>query len=127
MLAGKEPELNMESKVNYDKPTVVIDNGTGYTKMGYGGNEFPSFVVPTAIASRMDPMSESYLKSKNGIEDLDFYIGDEAMAHSKLGYQINYPIRSGLIENWNNMERLWQRCMFEYLHCQPEEHYFMLV
>lgn len=40
---------------------------------------------------------------------------------------MNYPIRHGLIENWNNMERLWQRCMFKYLRCEPEEHYVMLV
>ena len=26
-----------------------------------------------------------------------------------------------------NMERLWQRCMFEYLRCEPEEHYVMLT
>lgn len=25
------------------------------------------------------------------------------------------------------MERLWQRCMFEYLRCEPEEHYVMLT
>jgi actin-related protein 3 len=30
--------------------TVVIDNGTGYTKMGYAGNMEPSYLIPTAIA-----------------------------------------------------------------------------
>ena len=29
---------------------IVLDNGTGYTKMGYAGNIEPSFVVPTCIA-----------------------------------------------------------------------------
>ena len=28
---------------------VVIDNGTGYTKMGYAGNQQPSFDIPTLI------------------------------------------------------------------------------
>lgn len=42
-------------------------------------------------------------------------------------YNVNYPIRHGIIENWNNMERLWQRCMFKYLRCEPEEHYFLLT
>jgi actin-related protein 3 len=32
-----------------------------------------------------------------------------------------------LIENWNNMERIWQRCMYEYLRVEPEEHYVLLV
>jgi len=30
--------------------TVVIDNGTGYTKMGYAGNFEPSYIIPTCIA-----------------------------------------------------------------------------
>lgn len=30
--------------------TVVIDNGTGYTKMGYAGNMEPSYLIPTVIA-----------------------------------------------------------------------------
>ena len=33
-----------------DHPAVVIDNGTGFTKMGYAGNLDPDFVIPTAIA-----------------------------------------------------------------------------
>jgi actin-related protein 3 len=33
-----------------DFSTVVIDNGTGYTKMGYAGNMEPSFMIPTVIA-----------------------------------------------------------------------------
>ena len=29
---------------------VVIDNGTGYTKMGYAGNPDPNYMIPTSIA-----------------------------------------------------------------------------
>jgi actin-related protein 3 len=29
--------------------------------------------------------------------------------------KVDYPIRHGLIENWDDMERLWQRCFFDYL------------
>ena len=25
------------------------------------------------------------------------------------------------------MERLWERCMFEYLRCEPEEHFVLLT
>lgn len=31
---------------------MVVDNGTGYTKIGYAGNFEPSYVLPTAIAER---------------------------------------------------------------------------
>lgn len=70
--------------------------------------------------------SSSSLASKRGIEDLDFFIGDEAMANSKT-YQVHQPIKHGLIENWDHMERLWEQCIFKYLKCEPEDHYFMLV
>lgn len=30
--------------------TVVLDNGTGFTKLGYGGNKEPNFVIPTCVA-----------------------------------------------------------------------------
>ena len=31
---------------------VVVDNGTGYTKLGYAGNFEPSYVLPTTIAEK---------------------------------------------------------------------------
>jgi actin-related protein len=32
----------------------VIDNGTGYTKMGWAGNTEPQFDIPTVIADHID-------------------------------------------------------------------------
>jgi len=37
-------------KMDYLK-TIVIDNGTGFTKMGYAGNATPSHKFPTCIAT----------------------------------------------------------------------------
>ena len=31
------------------------------------------------------------------------------------------------MENWDNMERLWQQCIFKYLRTDPEDHYFLLT
>ena len=47
------------------KPSVVIDNGTGYTKMGYAGNCEPSFIIPSLIGSK-DPQKAS--KAWKGVE-----------------------------------------------------------
>ena len=46
-------------------------------------------------------------RKMDGVEDMDFFVGDAAQANSST-YQINYPIRKGIIDNWDNMERLWQ-------------------
>mmetsp|Transcript_110069 Transcript_110069/g.320479 ORF Transcript_110069/g.320479 Transcript_110069/m.320479 type:complete len:439 (-) Transcript_110069:336-1652(-) len=106
-----------------DRPAVVIDNGTGYTKMGYSGNCEPQYIVPTTIAVKAAVGGNT---KDEGLDDIDFYIGNEAYAHSST-HQINYPIRHGLVENWDNMERLWQQCIFKYLRCEPEDHYFLLT
>ncbi|KAL0077821.1 actin family [Phycomyces blakesleeanus] len=113
-------------------PVVVMDNGTG-------GNNEPSFVFPTAISTRETPSASgrpgvpskpsflsNNLASKRGIEDLDFYIGDEALAQSKT-MALNYPIRHGQIGNWDHMERFWEQSIFKYLRCEPEDHYFLLT
>ena len=40
-----------------DGATVVIDNGTGYTKMGYAGNLEPSYLIPSVLAVRPEKVS----------------------------------------------------------------------
>ncbi|KAL8865259.1 MAG: hypothetical protein Q9174_006981 [Haloplaca sp. 1 TL-2023] len=84
-------------------PAIVMDNGTGFSKLGFAGNDSPSFVFPTAIATKGGvggtggsgsgrpavANKPSYLTggsgaggalaAKRGTEDLDFFIGDEAL------------------------------------------------
>ena len=54
----------------------------------------------------------------------DFYIGDEA---DTVGYAAKYPIRHGVVEDWDLMERFWEQCIFKYLRAEPEDHYFLLT
>lgn len=37
--------------------TVVIDNGTGYSKMGYAGNMEPSYMMPSVVAFNVAKVS----------------------------------------------------------------------
>lgn len=105
-----------------DLPPVVIDNGSGFTKMGYAGMSQPQETIPTCIGLP----HKSKQKQSQGIHDLDYYIGNEALARSN-DYSINYPINAGVVENWDNMEKLWQRCFFKYLKCEPESHHVLLT
>ena len=52
-----------------------------YTKMGFAGNKEPQFIMPSAIAVRETAKvgDEAQRRVARGVEDLDFYIGDEAM------------------------------------------------
>lgn len=38
-----------------------------------------------------------------------------------------YPIRHGIVEDWDLMERFWEQCIFKYLRAEPEDHYFLLT
>ena len=42
-----------------DPATVVIDNGTGYTKMGYAGNMEPSYLIPSVIAKSVPKVGKT--------------------------------------------------------------------
>lgn len=106
------------------RPPCVIDNGTGYTKMGYAGNYEPNYIVPSVIANATPPRAGQ--KKGDYIQDLDFFIGAEA-AKKPDGYNFGYPIRHGIVDNWDNMEKYWQRCIYQYLCCDPEEHYMLLT
>jgi len=107
-------------------PAVVIDNGTGYTKMGFAGNVEPQYIVPTVIATQEGKGQQKAAAQKKGVEDLDFFIGDEALANNKT-YDIFYPVRHGQVENWTHMESFWEHCIFKYLRCEPEDHFFLLT
>jgi actin-related protein 3 len=105
---------------------VVIDNGTGYTKMGYAGNLDPDFVFPTAIA---DISKKSNLTVSNKTDEYNFYIGYDGLdlARKSNSHSLTYPMSDGIIDNWDLMEKFWHQSIYHYLKCDPQEHAFVLV
>ncbi|ESO08199.1 hypothetical protein HELRODRAFT_185429 [Helobdella robusta] len=108
-------------------PAVVIDNGTGYSKLGYAGNTEPQFIIPSCIAIKETAKvgDQASRRLGKGVEDLDFYIGDEAMEATN--YATKWPIRHGIVEDWDLMERFMEQAIFKYLKAEPEDHYFLLT
>lgn len=70
--------------------------------MGFAGNNDPNFIIPTEIA--VNEKAAGKLASKRGIEDLDFYIGDEARQYSKT-YSVYSPVRQGQVGTLVNCPR----------------------
>ena len=82
---------------NIDTP-IIIDVGTGYTKMGYATNSRPDFIIPTLIGNRdLKNVAQSQL---TGTEDLDFYIGYEAIQNQTL-YPNTNIMKHGQIDDWD--------------------------
>jgi actin-related protein 3 len=106
---------------------LVMDNGTGYTKMGYAGNLTPSFDIPTLI-SDMPTNSPAALINSNRKTNatLDFFIGEEASQLFQTHRVVN-PISGGIVRDWDLMERFWHRCIFDYMRCDPEQTVMVLT
>ena len=68
--------------------TVIIDNGTGFTKMGYAGNEEPTYTIPTAISDHVD--KGNVLISRLKYDQLDFHIGNDALKTTQT-HALTYP------------------------------------
>jgi actin-related protein len=98
-----------------------------YTKMGYAGNKEPQFIIPSAIAVKETAKvgDDASRRLARGVEDLDFFIGDEAM--DAKGYSVKYPVRHGMVEDWDLMEKFMEQCIFKYLRAEPEDHHFLLT
>lgn len=106
--------------------------------MGFAGNVEPSFILPTVVAVNESFINQPRALTKSSnlaqysagvMADLDFFIGEEAVSRSKSSstYNLSYPIKHGQVDNWDAMERFWQQCIFNYLRCDPEDHYFLLT
>lgn len=59
-----------------------------YTKLGFAANKEPQFIIPSAIAIKETAKvgDQSARRVTKGVEDLDFFIGDEAF--DATGYSV---------------------------------------
>ena len=81
---------------------VICDNGSGFLKMGYAGENFPRFTIPS-IAGR--PLLRAS-QTVGEIELKSLMLGDEANPLRSY-LEISYPIREGIVESWEDLEALW--------------------
>jgi actin-related protein 3 len=107
-------------------PAVVMDNGSRYSKMGYSGNLEPDIVIPTVVA---DLDNKNTLRASTKSYEYNYYIGDEAINKTKESntHKLIYPVKNGIVENWDLMEKFWHKCIYNYLKCDPQMHYFALT
>lgn len=38
-----------------------------------------------------------------------------------------YPVRHGIVEDWDLMERFLEQCIFKYMRAEPGDHHFLLT
>ncbi|CAL6076015.1 Actin [Hexamita inflata] len=95
-------------------PAVVCDHGTGFTKLGFAGQQLPSFMFPTCVT-----------KSANSfLSDLTYKSGQDAVDS---GQNLIYPLQNGIIQNWDALQQLQFDCFNKFLHITPQEHEIILT
>jgi actin, other eukaryote len=103
-----------------DKPHLIIDNGSGYCKAGFSGEEGPRAVFPCIVGRPKVP------GIMVGSEQKDYFVGTQA--EEKRGIlKLTYPIEHGVVDDWDDMEKIWDHTFTNELRVTPEEHNVMLT
>jgi len=96
--------------------TVVCDNGTGFVKCGFAGQNFPTAIFPAMIGR---PIMRAEEKVGN-VELKDIMVGEEA-SELRTMLELNYPMENGIIINWEDMFHLWDYTFYEKLKIDPKQ------
>ncbi|KAJ5077053.1 actin [Anaeramoeba ignava] len=106
--------------MNDEIQVIVIDTGFTNIKAGFAGDDEPKVVFPTIIG-KPKKRNEMNILSSN-----EYYVGNEAKAKKEELYLYNM-IHSGIIANWDNMEKIWDHTFYNELRVAPEEHPVLLT
>ena len=97
---------------------VIIDNGSGFIKAGFAGDDTPGVVFPSVVGKRLKPVSAGQ----------NTYVGDEAQAMSRQGIlTISHPLENGIVTNWDDMEEIWSHTFHNELRVDPAAQPVMLI
>lgn len=95
---------------------VIIDNGSGFTKAGFAGDDTPRVVFPSIVGKRLNPVSAGQ----------NTYVGDQAQSMSSI-LTISHPLENGIVTNWDDMEEIWSHTFHNELRIDPAAQPVMLI
>lgn len=121
---------------------LVVDNGTGFVKVGYAGSNFPEHGMLTWSPLFIAPHSNIYvtivfpsivgrpiLRAEERVGSAvikDIMIGDEA-AQNRNYLQVTQPMEHGIVKNWEDMKHLWDYTFNEKMKVDPRGRKILLT
>ncbi|CAN0296468.1 unnamed protein product, partial [Ectocarpus sp. 8 AP-2014] len=117
----------------WHKEAVVMDVGSGWTRMGLAGQEKPSCVFPT-IVGRMDLRAYDRIAG----QDERVFVGRHAIAEANKRAAdrelpdrrgpmprpilLQHPLSEGVVTDWDDMEELWRFGIEDEMQLDAMEH-----
>ena len=102
------------------KPHIIIDLGTGYCKSGFSTEESPSSIISCLVGR------PKYSSGRVGFDKRKFFVGSEAASISGV-LNINNPISEGVINNWDDIEKMLGFIFSSELKVDPSEYNILLT
>mmetsp|Transcript_55524 Transcript_55524/g.166467 ORF Transcript_55524/g.166467 Transcript_55524/m.166467 type:complete len:398 (-) Transcript_55524:4-1197(-) len=121
-----EAEANDTSATSKGHTTIVVDCGSCTCKAGYAGDDAPRVVFPTVVGRRRSPGIVIPSPEERNGQDPYTFVGDEALAKRGI-LSLNYPIDRGVVDCWDNMEKIFSHVFYNELRVFPEEHLVLLT
>lgn len=105
-----------------EQDVVVLDNGSGYLKVGFSGEDAPRAFLPTVVATTTDEQTGATDSSATQKKSQHFY-GDEALLQQNAS--MIRPMQRGQVmmdaQHQDALEKLWEHTWRNVLDLEQEE------
>ena len=102
-------------------PTLIIDNGSSNSRVGFSFEDLPGSVFPTVFGR----VGGRPIYIGPGIAR-EGYVGHEALSKRGIA-SLKYPIKRGIVTNWEFMEKIWSHNLILEMNIAMEEHCVLLT
>lgn len=111
-------------EVRFDEEQfVVIDIGSGTIKAGFSGQDLPLVVMPTVMGEKEIEVEagigQQNQNDKKPTEPLRTF-GNDALARRSEMDQLYHPVKRGIIEDYDKLEKIMEHVFREQLGVEPK-------
>ncbi|GBG77670.1 hypothetical protein CBR_g24116 [Chara braunii] len=114
-----------EGETEVEVSAIVCDNGSGMVKAGFAGEEAPRVVFPSVVVQSKDGTEESFRVGMD-LKSIFAESSDEAQSEQG-GIELQYPIKNGIVTDFDLMEKIWRHTFYDELHVEPQDHPVLLT
>mmetsp|Transcript_15698 Transcript_15698/g.34889 ORF Transcript_15698/g.34889 Transcript_15698/m.34889 type:complete len:354 (+) Transcript_15698:135-1196(+) len=96
----------MSGESDDESDAVVVHCGSFQTLAGFAGNDSPTVVMQTIVG--------------RGLNDVAL-VGCDALRKQRGRWAISRPIQGGVVQDWDDLERVWHHLFYSELRVRPED------